>query len=97
VRIKVLPSVPTSTALLVSTCRTLISKENPHGFFRVRYLGPLPGFAGLVKKPDRFTQEIRALNEVYLPPLFGRPWEELAGDASIILYITEGELKAAAG
>lgn len=66
-------------------------------FFRVRYLEPLPGFAGQLKKPDRFTQEIRALNEVYLPPLFAASWEEISKNVSLPLYITEGELKAAAG
>lgn len=66
-------------------------------FFRIRYLEALPGFAGQAAKPQRFAQEIRALNEVYLPPLFKKPWEAIAGDKEIDLYITEGELKAAAG
>jgi hypothetical protein len=66
------------------------------GFFRVRYLGPLPGFAGQLKRPPRFTQP-RELNEIYLPPLFKQTWKEMASDTSIPIYITEGELKAAAG
>lgn len=69
----------------------------PTRFHRVRYLEPLPGFAGQVKKPERFTQDIRALNEVYLPPLFGRTWEQISQDAKTTLYITEGELKSASG
>jgi hypothetical protein len=71
----------------------------PVSFFRVRYLENLPGFAGVVEKKhqQRYAQEIHTLNDVYLPPLFGRSWEEISEDSSIVLYITEGELKAAAG
>lgn len=71
-------------------------RGKPTKFFRIRYLGILPGFAGQVAKPQRYAQEAGALNEVYLPPLFKKSWEEIANDVSIDLYGTEGELKAAA-
>lgn len=67
------------------------------GFFRVRYLGPLPGFAGAVKKPRKYDQPADTLNEVYCPPILPRSWEAICADATTPIYITEGELKAAAG
>jgi len=66
-------------------------------FFRIRYLESLPGFAGAVEKPQRYAQEVRTLNEVYLPPLLDVPWEQVADDLEASIVITEGELKAAAG
>jgi hypothetical protein len=68
----------------------------PSSFYRVRYLGRLPGFAGAVEKPQRYVQEPDTLNEVYLPPLLDDPWSAIADDAGEELIITEGELKAAA-
>ncbi len=65
------------------------------GFFRIRYLEQLPGFAGLIKKPQRYAQPKGTLNEVYLPPVTKLPWFEIAKDPSITIHITEGELKAA--
>lgn len=69
-------------------------------FFRARYLEPLPDFAGVVKKPQRYAQSKGSLNEVYFPPLLkieGKEtsWAEVAKDTSIPIDITEGELKAA--
>ncbi len=72
-------------------------KGKPTDFFRVRYLEPLPGFAGAVEKPQRYAQPPRTLNEAYFPPLLDRPWDEIAADPTVVVYITEGELKAAAG
>jgi hypothetical protein len=69
---------------------------NPTEFYRVRYLEPLPGFAGQVEKPQRYAQAPGTLNEIYLPPLLAKPWSEIASDVSATIYVTEGELKAAA-
>lgn len=68
----------------------------PTKFFRVRYLAPLPGFAGLVEKPQRYAQAKGSLNEVYFPPLLDVPWSTIAEDSSRDIWITEGEFKAAA-
>ncbi len=72
------------------------SKGKPTKFYRLRYLEPLPGFGGAVKKPQRYAQAPDTLNEVYLPPLLDkRTWEDVQGDVKTTLYVTEGELKAA--
>lgn len=63
-------------------------------FFRVRYLAPLPGFAGVVAKPQRYAQPSGTLNEVYLAPLFKSKWKDIAANAQVPVFITEGELKA---
>jgi hypothetical protein len=67
----------------------------PTGFFRVRYLEALPGFAGATKKPQRYAQPADTLNEVYLPPVIN--WAKVAADPEKDILIVEGELKAAAG
>lgn len=72
-------------------------KGKPTSFFRVRYLEPLPGFAGAALKPQRYAQAPGTTNEVYYPPLLDQSWEEIAKDASIPICITEGELKSACG
>jgi hypothetical protein len=64
-------------------------------FYRVRYLEPLPGFAGAVEKPQRYAQAPGTLNEVYLPPLLKDSWATIAQNPSTAICITEGELKAA--
>jgi hypothetical protein len=64
-------------------------------FFRIRYLEPLPGFAGQALKPQRYAQPAGTLNEVYAPPLLDRAWQEVLSDRDTTLYITEGEFKAA--
>lgn len=71
------------------------TKGKPTDFYRVRYLEKLPGAAGVVEKPQRYAQATGSLNEVYLPPLLDKSWEEIAADTSIPTPITEGELKAA--
>lgn len=68
----------------------------PTDFYRVRYLAKPPGFAGTVKKPQRYAQPKGSFNEVYLPPLLKRTWAEVLNDPSVPLVVTEGELKAAA-
>ena len=67
------------------------------GFYRIRYLEDMPGFAGQVAKPQRYAQEPDTLNWVYLPKLGveGPNWSSIALDSSIPIIITEGELKAA--
>jgi hypothetical protein len=72
-------------------------KGKKTGFFRIRYLEPLPGFAGMVEDAQRYAQEGNTINEVYLPPLLKKSWEEIANDPDISILITEGELKAASG
>lgn len=64
-------------------------------FYRIRYLGKLPGWAGAVAKPQRYWQPPRTLNEVYLPPILKAKWKEIAKDVNIPIYITEGEFKSA--
>lgn len=68
----------------------------PTGFYRVRYLEPLPGFAGQVEKPQRYAQAPGTVNEIYMPPLLKDGWAAVANDPTVPIYITEGELKAAA-
>ena len=63
-------------------------------FFRVRYLGKLPGSAGLAEKPQRYAQQKGSTNRVYFPKLTN--WKRIIEKGEHI-YITEGELKAAAG
>lgn len=70
-------------------------KGSESKFYRIRYLEALPGFAGMVKKPQRYAQSPGTLNEVYLPPLMKRAWGDVMSDTEVTLYITEGELKAA--
>jgi hypothetical protein len=67
----------------------------PTSFYRLRYLEPMPGFDGLLAKPQRYVQPADTLNEVYLPPLLAGPWETLVADPDSPVSITEGELKAA--
>lgn len=67
----------------------------PTGFYRLRYLEDLPGFAGQVEKPQRYAQPKGTLNEVYLPPLLKEGWQAIADDPTVAICITEGELKAA--
>ena len=65
-------------------------------FFRVRYLAPLPGFAALVEKPQRYAQKAGTLNEVYLPPVMKVSWRDVSEDPNVAVFFTEGELKSAA-
>ncbi len=72
------------------------AKGKPTRFYRLRYLEQLAGFAGALKKPQRYAQAPDTLNEVYLPPLLGkRTWADVQADAKTTVYVTEGELKAA--
>ncbi len=69
----------------------------PTQFFRIKYLDKLPGFAGLVEKPQKYAQPAGTLNEVYLPPILEVPWADVAEDINAPIYMTEGEKKAACG
>ncbi len=69
----------------------------PTSFYRLRYLGAAPGFAGSAEKPQRYAQEPNTLNEVYLPPLLKRPWRDLLKDPKEPIIFTEGEFKSACG
>jgi hypothetical protein len=68
---------------------------SPTKFYRIRYLEKLPGFAGVVEKPQRYAQPAGTLNEVYLPPILKRSWADIATDPAVPIIFTEGELKAA--
>ena len=65
-------------------------------FWRLRYLKQpeLKGFAAQAKrKPLKYVQPSKTLNELYLPPIID--WEEVANDPLMPILITEGEFKAA--
>lgn len=68
----------------------------PTKFYRLRYLEVPPGFAGTLKKPQRYVQAPGTLNECYFPPLLDKPWGRVLASPTEALLITEGELKAAA-
>jgi Domain of unknown function (DUF3854) len=63
-------------------------------FYRLRYLEGLPGFSGMLAKPQRYAQAKGSLVEAYFPPLVN--WREIAEDPERSVIVTEGELKAAA-
>ncbi len=71
------------------------AKGRPTKFYRLRYLEELPGFAGVVAKPQRYAQAAGTLNEIYAPPLLDRTWEEVLADPEVGIVITEGEFKSA--
>jgi hypothetical protein len=73
------------------------AEGNLSTFYRLRYLEPLPGFAAQATKPQRYVQPSGTLNEVYMPPLLEHSWASVQRDPKVPVYITEGELKAAAG
>jgi hypothetical protein len=101
-RLKLRPLSGAETAALAPNFQPVASVLIPYfdlngkqtDFYRVRYLEPLPGFAGAIEKPQKYAQPARTLNEVYLPPL-GIEWEEIAKDTDVTIHITEGEFKAA--
>jgi len=65
-------------------------------FWRYRYTEDTrQGFMKLSKskKPLRYTQPGKTVNEVYLPPFVD--WRRIAKDSAVAVVITEGELKAA--
>lgn len=67
-------------------------------FWRYRYLeSTKTGFEALTnKKPLRYAQPAKTLNELYIPPLKGVNWKSIAASPDMPIIITEGELKAAA-
>lgn len=78
---------------------TLEGKVDP-SFFRYRLLQTKPskGWQSVTEeaeKPRRYTQPPDTQCGVYLPPLLGATWEEVAADPATPIIITEGELKAA--
>lgn len=68
----------------------------PTKFFRFRYLDcDQNGSQRLVgAKPLRYCQPAGTLNEVYMPPY--RNWAELSLKTALPIFLTEGEVKAAA-
>jgi hypothetical protein len=72
-------------------------KGEQSDFFRVKYLDRMPGFEGLVEKPQKYAQPAGTINEIYLPNILAPGWEDVADDTNIPLYMTEGEKKAACG
>jgi len=67
----------------------------PTKFWRYRYLRQpkVTGFAAAVKrKPLKYVQPEKTLNELYLPPIIN--WKEVAKDPLTPILITEGEFKS---
>jgi hypothetical protein len=65
-------------------------------FWRFRYLKQpeAKGFSALTKKkPLKYVQAAKSLNEIYLPPVVD--WADVAKDPMQPILITEGEFKAA--
>ena len=69
--------------------------SSPTDFYRIRYLESPPGFAIQMARPQRYAQLPDSVNWVYFPKLNSINWQVIAGDSTIPLLITEGELKAA--
>lgn len=61
-------------------------------FSRLRFLEPVYGFAE--QKPRRYWQAAGSPVRAYFPPLVD--WSAIAADPKILIYLTEGEKKAAA-
>ncbi len=75
---------------------TDINKKKVKDAYRVRHLEDIPGkFGSVRKKPVRYTGPKGQLPHLYFPANFGN-WAGLAKDASELIYLTEGEKKAAA-
>lgn len=65
-------------------------------FWRFRYLKQpdVKGFAKLTKKkPLKYVQPGKSLNELYLPPVVN--WKKVTAEQLVPILITEGEFKAA--
>lgn len=99
------PLEPEATAALWSGCIKAVSVKIPyfdhHGkptkFFRIRFLGKLPGHLAHLEKPPRYSQAPGTINEAYFPPLLDKTWAEIAKDTTREIWTTEGEFKAAKG
>lgn len=96
-------AVPNASAIHPSFYKTsaihipyFTAEGKVNGFYRVRYTGELPGFAGQAKKPQRYAQAPGSLNSVYMPPLLDVPWSKILQAPENFLIVTEGEFKAAA-
>jgi len=75
---------------------TDIKKKKVKDAYRVRHLEDIPGKFGSVRtKPVRYTGPKGQLPHLYFPANFGN-WAGLAKDTSELIYLTEGEKKAAA-
>lgn len=70
------------------------AKGKATGFYRIRYLGAATGLEALARKPQRYSQPSGTSPELYMPR--GVPWDRIAGNAGMPLWITEGEIKAQA-
>ena len=70
------------------------AKGKATGFYRLRYLGKPSGLEGLVLKPQRYAQAPGTSSELYLRPKI--PWEKVAVQPTMPVFLTEGEIKAAA-
>jgi len=75
---------------------TDIKKKKVKDAYRVRHLEDIPGKFGSVRtKPVRYTGPKGQLPHLYFPANF-KNWAGLAKDTSELIYLTEGEKKAAA-
>jgi hypothetical protein len=104
-KMQLVPLEAEETAELWSGCIKAAAVKIPYfdldgkhtKFFRVRFLGPLPGHLAHLEKPPRYSQAPGTINEVYLPPLLTDTWADIAKDPTRTIWITEGEFKAAKG
>lgn len=64
-------------------------------FYRLRYLEQPKGFG--TQRWHKYTQPPGTAPQIYLPTIGGIDWLEVAANPTVPLYLTEGELKAAAG
>jgi hypothetical protein len=65
--------------------------------YRVRYLGATDKLERDAKgRPRRYTQPKGSAPRFYYPRIGGVDWKKVAADARVLLYMTEGEKKAAA-
>jgi hypothetical protein len=69
-------------------------EQQPTGFYRFRYDEQPSGFAALTNRHWRYRQPKDTGANVYWTP--GVPWSEVAKNAQVPLYLTEGEFKALA-
>ena len=66
------------------------------GFYRIRFLGKVNGFAQQLEKQPRYLQPPKTGINIYFPNVAGTNWLSILSDPAASLIITEGEFKALA-
>ena len=66
------------------------------GFFRIRYMEKPASFSNM-SRWHKYAQPPGTTAEIYLPRNVDGVWAKIFADVGVPLFITEGELKAAAG